>query len=332
MTSSSSSPVIAPRIELWVVRHGERIDETTEGNAWYHATDQSRRFDPFLTEAGKCQARAAGATLRRLIVAQSDYEEADDDGPIFERIYCSPMQRCLATAHALLSGQDKQPPQRARSLGNRVIVVPGIAECAAAAREARGGVLGLSFLKPGEMRAMCPEIQTDDDCWASSAPVTYEEAVKWAVRQELERAVAGATGELMDLAELAEQPTPQRRVVRVLVVAHREGIRDLMGRHLRLPYCCIGSFNAERKGGHQPAKTKAANALEAAMLTGSAWYIEAGVKDGPAGSSAEGDLGDVVESGGESSDENEEGSNGGEERDFRFELSLLVEPYEGAPV
>ena len=100
-----------PLASLWIVRHGERVDETDAGRAWKassrrqslqhfkprqgevdsssssnpnHAqasTPKARQFDPPLTEAGKCQSQEAVAQLK-------------NQG--FERIYASPCARTLA--------------------------------------------------------------------------------------------------------------------------------------------------------------------------------------------------------------------------------------------
>eukprot|EP00959_Pyramimonas_sp_CCMP1952_P345164 7228558-Pyramimonas_sp.AAC.2 len=51
---------------MWVVRHGERIDETAKAAEWLSQTPKSRRFDPPLTEEGGRQATAAGQTLSKL--------------------------------------------------------------------------------------------------------------------------------------------------------------------------------------------------------------------------------------------------------------------------
>jgi hypothetical protein len=48
---------------LWVVRHGERIDETALAADWARSTPKSRRFDPPLTKEGGRQAVEAGKTL-----------------------------------------------------------------------------------------------------------------------------------------------------------------------------------------------------------------------------------------------------------------------------
>ena len=159
-TFATFSPVPAT-CDVWVLRHGERIDETPDGRAWYYKTDKARRFDPPLTEAGRSQARQAAATLQRLVDASSSAHEKPGSGgpggkgskrPLFDAIYCSPMSRCLATAQEVFDflPADRSPPEG-------ISVVPGIAECAAAARD-RGGVRKLSFLSPAEMRKLAPAI------------------------------------------------------------------------------------------------------------------------------------------------------------------------------
>jgi broad specificity phosphatase PhoE len=97
----------ACEVEVWVVRHGERIDETNDERArdWFERTPRDRQFDPELTPAGRVQAAAAAATLTRLVSrsrAPSPERATGTDepaaAPLFDVVFTSPMQRCLATA------------------------------------------------------------------------------------------------------------------------------------------------------------------------------------------------------------------------------------------
>jgi len=181
--SAAVAATTAPLASLWIVRHGERVDETPDAFKWRAATPKSRQFDPPLTEAGRSQSQEAVAVLR---------------GQGFDRIYASPCARTLATAQEISSGLGGLP----------VTVVPALAECAAVVK--KRGLDRLDFLSTTDQSTMCPAI----DSVAEGAPKTFEGACDW-------------------LASQSEK---------VLVVSHREGIRDLAHERLKLPYCAIANF------------------------------------------------------------------------------------------
>jgi len=188
-----------------MVRHGERVDETSESMAWMEQTPRSRLFDPPLTRAGEGQAATAAETLR-----------AHPSKPNFgATIYASPLQRCLRTASVL-----------AEQLGKSVRVVPGLGQCAAVAK--RRGVRALDLLPESEMMEICPQMIALE----KEAPDTFEEACDWVASER----TAGGCGTAAD-----EQSASGR--MDVLVVTHREGIRDIAGIHQRLPYCTIARFD-----------------------------------------------------------------------------------------
>lgn len=118
-------------------------------------------------------------------------------------IYSSPMARCLRTASVI-----------AEATGTSVRVVPGLGACAAAGRR---GVMKLDLLSEEKMRELCPQMVA----FESEAPHFFEEACDW---------VANARAAKDDAQD-------------VLVVTHREGIRDLASIHQRLPYCAIARFH-----------------------------------------------------------------------------------------
>ena len=199
------------------------------------------------------------------------------------------------------------------------------------------------------------------------SPETYEAAVSWAAARELRRRPQAPRGPRGGEEEIAASSAGRPVRPRVLVVAHREGIRDLMGRHLSLPYCALAHFEAitfDRDfalalpdGGSESsgaAATAAAAALEqqpgsevavAAPLAGfgtpprspaAARLACPGPPTALAGTFPSfSDLGfDVVEDDGSDSDSNFCDSAGCANRTpaFSFYLRLLVEPEEGAPV
>ena len=115
----------AQKPTLFIVRHGERVDETQHKAAWKAQTPANRRFDPPLTEQGATQARTAAEFLR---------------SQCFDRIYASPCARTLATAKELSEALGDLP----------VTVVPALAACAAAVK--KRGLENLPFLAPTRRR------------------------------------------------------------------------------------------------------------------------------------------------------------------------------------
>jgi len=211
----SATATATNSMAMFMVRHGERVDETPGAIEWAEATPTSRHFDPPLTDAGAEQAAQAAETLL-----------AHPLGPDFgTTIYASPLARCLKTASVIAEATNKQ-----------VCVVPGLGECAAAAK--RRGIMALNLLPIDEMKKLCPQMVAFD----RDAPVTFEDACQWAARARAAEAAAAA----IDAAD--------GRSVDVLVVTHREGIRDVAGIHQRLPYCAIARFTARANVGTSVAK------------------------------------------------------------------------------
>eukprot|EP00510_Aplanochytrium_minuta_P006456 CAMPEP_0184041738 /NCGR_PEP_ID=MMETSP0955-20130417/63854_1 /TAXON_ID=627963 /ORGANISM="Aplanochytrium sp, Strain PBS07" /LENGTH=232 /DNA_ID=CAMNT_0026332207 /DNA_START=186 /DNA_END=880 /DNA_ORIENTATION=+ len=95
--------------KVYMVRHGERIDETRQADEWFK-NNMKRWFDPPLTERGKAQARAAAEKL-------ITHFESLDSVP-FDRVYASPLLRTMQTAD-----------QIAQHLSLPIEAVPGIATC-----------------------------------------------------------------------------------------------------------------------------------------------------------------------------------------------------------
>lgn len=100
----------------------------------------------------------------------------------------------------------------ARILQLPVTVVPGLAACAAAVKR-RGGIDRVPILSMDAMRDVCPEIDSVD----ATAPLDFAGACDAVVRRH---------------------PPP------VLLISHREGIRELVrAPGLRLPYCATARFD-----------------------------------------------------------------------------------------
>lgn len=97
-------------VQLWVVRHAERIDETPAGPAWQQRHPREW-FDPPLTDAGKQQAERMAQSVSRQL----------GKAPVVGAIFCSPLRRALQTAEPL-----------SEALGLPIQVLPALGACTAA--------------------------------------------------------------------------------------------------------------------------------------------------------------------------------------------------------
>lgn len=168
-TTSSSAPraiAVPPRggdsaslgARCWLVRHGERIDETDEVRrpllcptspftllsvcvpvceqyrAWVERTHPGRRFDPHLTAAGKAQAAVAAEALSGL-------------PHTYTALYCSPQLRCIETAAPIAAAVGLVIScRRCRACAGvsgcvchcvqKIKIVAGLSQCAAAIERA----------------------------------------------------------------------------------------------------------------------------------------------------------------------------------------------------
>lgn len=166
----------------------------------------------------------AGETLARTMSKR---------GQSFRCVYSSPLSRTLSTSVEV-----------ARALGiSELRVVFGLGECAAALRDCafsagrkalfsgRAAEVGayrtmLRFHSLEEMQELCPGMNIIIE---EETPPTFEAACEWVMKQCA-----------------AKEPA--------LVVTHREGIRDLTGKHIRLPFCTIA--NVRLVGSTQGGKWK----------------------------------------------------------------------------
>ena len=165
------------------------------------------KWDPPLTRNGYKQAAEAGVRL------QGEHQRRP-----FERIYVSPCTRTFQTASfvaAQLGGVPLRP-------------VPGLAECAAAVQK-----YGISAFDP---KGKGPRFLASEQAGAYCAPGTTIEPTDALYSEGFEACVG----------RLASEAAAQG-LTRVLLVSHREGIRDLCnlagfrGR-ASTAYCCIAQF------------------------------------------------------------------------------------------
>jgi len=125
--------------------------------------------------------------------------------------------RTLSTAHHIAKQMDIK----------EMVVVPGLCACAAATVEQ--GLDNLDLLSLDEMKDLCPQMAIRI---ADEAPTSFEGSCQWvAARQMTDGNISG-------------ESTPLFTCSPVLLVTHREGMRDLLGKRMNLPYCSIANFRA----------------------------------------------------------------------------------------
>lgn len=224
-TGKLSTDSAATHTEVFIVRHGERADEA--GSEWVGPW-----WDPPLTPAGVEQARAAGQRLLQL-----------HDAHPFDRIVCSPCIRTLQTASHI-----------GAVLGLPLSLAPGLAECAAAVR-----YIGIQKFQPREGEVLAdatpPPAGGPPPPLAQQKkkpPPRFRDAAKAAPVCAAGVSFTPADGVYEEFLPCVERLAAAAAGGRLLLVGHREGIRDLCefagAKHGRTEYCCITKlrFDARR--------------------------------------------------------------------------------------
>ena len=267
-------------IEVVLLRHAERVDETAERDEWARNCGD-RYWDPPITKRGLRQSRDAGEALL--------LEHARRP---FSCIHVSPCLRTVQTAAEL-----------AQLLGLPLRCAPGLAECAAAVTQkgiesfrpvtaadatgrmspprngrgcgrGRGVGAGASaalaataepplrpsrpaprFLTEAELAVHCPEgtrfLARDDSyegffACAARLAAAERDALIWDAALGAVGAASAALGTEAAATAAASTGAAASPSVRVLMVTHREGIRDLCtlagAPHRRTPYCCAALY------------------------------------------------------------------------------------------
>lgn len=199
--------------DVIIVRHGERLDEVYDPTIVHDLPN----FDPPITRAGVLQACAAGHHLAAEHVQQP-----------FERIFVSPCARTLQTASYMV----------AAGLGGvQLCPVPGLAECAAAVH-----TNGLQSFNPqlgvprGSSRQKVPRF------------LTAEQAARYCAEgAQIEATEARYDEDFVSCVARLAMEAAAHGLARILIVSHREGIRDLgnlagVRARLKTEYCCIARF------------------------------------------------------------------------------------------
>lgn len=263
---SASASATAPVCEVFLVRHAERADEAPQHAA--RAPVDLPWWDPPITERGVDQARHAANQL------VAEHQESP-----FRLVYASPCVRTVQTASYI-----------ATTLGVPICLAPGLASCAAAiARMGIGSFAPAAGTAECAATATATPARSDRSSGTNSGGtgpqprfVTEEEAMALCaagtrfVRTEasgryegflpcverlaraeslMHRAVDDATAwSTRDDGAVHQRGADRHGAARrILIVGHREGIRDLCAlsgdAHRRTGYCCIARFRYDPSHG-----------------------------------------------------------------------------------
>jgi len=200
---------------LWLMRHGERVDEVKEVRDRIRKGESftvqgwdpcgERWWDPPLTKKGVKLAREEAKRLKCLN---------------FTKIYVSPLMRTLETAE-----------QVAEVLGIGVEIVPGLSACAAIVQR-----IGLKhFLTPNKRNKHQPLLN-------------LEKARKLFPKINFLGESGGAEGFVQACQRLADI----HRGGDVLIVSHREGVLRLHGEaglalRRKPPYCSLTGYTLQKR-------------------------------------------------------------------------------------
>lgn len=216
------------KIRLYVLRHGERVDEVDF--EWSRKEENKKCwYDPPLTVKGKKQAAMAANYLERVHRVRNG---------CFKRVYCSTLRRAVETAAMVTSiihdseVEGKTSSAESERKGS-IILDPGLAHFAAAIESAQ------------KITSTLPTF-VDKKVWEA----TYSSL-------RFEGSVANKRGtKAMEALECLIKRECDAGSKDVLVVSHRENIRDVAklcknagalersGR-VHLGYCAIGVFECE---------------------------------------------------------------------------------------
>ena len=226
------------KCELYLVRHGERLDEAPNAPTPPGWNDRPW-WDPPLTTNGHSQARGAAERLK----------EAHARLP-FACVYASPTCRTIQTARHI-----------AAALHLNLVLVPGLAECAAAVTKA-----GLHKFRPMPGEATAAKVTKAAKDGRPPMLSRQKTLPRFVTPSEAQERPCPANTSVVCTAEASDadfDPYSEafsesverlarkhlRADGRVLMVTHREGIKDLAilsvgsrQKKVRSEYCAIAKF------------------------------------------------------------------------------------------
>jgi len=232
--SKSPNAIKSQTQQLWLIRHGERIDETRECDEWYEKASKDRWFDPPLTKKGISQAHSLGKMLQQHLVPNKTNTYWS------QVIYVSPCERTLETAFQMAKGLISNEKKYITNV--TLSVRPGLAECAAAIRR-----VGIKKKSDGELQLKPPRHDMHGGRFLSRKEIMEkfsldsspnQSSIIWHFAYEDE--TVHETFEQC-VENIMEENSGFELVVGV---THREGIRSLDVRlsRLHVPYCAVAKY------------------------------------------------------------------------------------------
>jgi len=226
--------------KLIVVRHSERLDEVDQRQwnkivekKFAHSHDSHARFcfgsDPPITSNGVVLSRDAAATVLEIIKANPSAEKR-------VVLYSSKLLRCVQTCYEIAT-QLKLPMHVSTGLALTAAAV----ESCVSAKHGRSN--SFNFLSLEEIQAHCPRTTVhccDDENSSHYIPMNH-----W-------RDAMNAVNEHNRIHTPHVKDNEAICCINI-VVAHRETIRNLLNRHLKLPYCCIAMFDIQHSDSSESA-------------------------------------------------------------------------------
>eukprot|EP01038_Epipyxis_sp_PR26KG_P008412 gene8412-11378_t len=197
--------------EMIIVRHSERIDEVDEllwREIYLKEMQKNKRdkksivSDPVITVRGISYANDAARTVQELIISSTYHSDS-------VVLYSSRLIRCVQTAY-----------QIALLLNKPIKVSGGLALTAAAVEKAGDKFM---FLTTEDIQALCPGVEIID-CDKESDSLNFVSSSNW----------------LDPILEITNQSIVTKTIP--IIVAHRETIRNIAKRYIKLPYCAIGLY------------------------------------------------------------------------------------------
>eukprot|EP01066_Platyproteum_vivax_P009566 Platyproteum_vivax@DN4219_c0_g1_i2.p1 len=204
-----------PKVVLWIVRHGERADESaSDSEQFFQETARSSLFDPPLTACGNRQAEVAAIQLKTFMTDSSL-------GLKFKRVYSSPLLRSVQTAEVIASALDLS-----------LQVVAGLSSCCAAVER-----YGLATLMP-RMHVFQKDYKGNaEHDKPNLEDLSFIDCLRVVIAREASEAIGGAPIHLLVVAH--------REATHDLLHTYRPSEIEKLMVFRHVPYCCISVFSAE---------------------------------------------------------------------------------------
>ncbi|ETO33160.1 hypothetical protein RFI_03946 [Reticulomyxa filosa] len=239
VSQSSQKELSSSQRQLWLIRHGERADESDEFDSWARTVHSERWFDPPLTKTGALQAQGRGELLSEHL---KGHEKLHNQ--FWSRVvYVSPCERTLHTAFEI--AKELVRSNEEEGFGVTLAVRPGLGECASAVRKT-----GLCSTLDEEL---CLKPVFFDNKWFPSRFLKKKEIlerfnvspfngktckIRWQFTYD-------HTSVRENFSQCVDNIMKENYKYKIAIcVTHREGIRCLDDRlfRARVPYCALVKY------------------------------------------------------------------------------------------